>query len=128
MDKDILKRAIELKEQGLRIAQIARQLRVNSGDLRKELADCDNFDKAEIVTIVHADEPLIKTAYDTLRELFDAMRKKIQDPFVKLGELSAAMSVCERVYRAESETASDDDNPMSRLFSDEIKLLKENKG
>jgi transposase-like protein len=130
MDKDILNRAIELKGKGLRIAQIAQQLGVNKNALRKELAESDGFDKAEIVSIVHSDEPLIKTAYDTLRELFGVMRQRIQDPLVKLGEISAAMSVCDRVYRAEAEAAGnnsddDDNNPVTRLFNDEMKLLNE---
>jgi hypothetical protein len=128
MDREILNRAMELSEQGLRIAQIARQLGVNRKVLQKEMAEFDGFEKVECVVIrPSGGEPLAKTAYNTVRELLKEINAKITDPFTKLGDLSAAATVCYKIYRDESADGGegDDNNPIAQLFDDEIKLLKE---
>jgi adenylosuccinate lyase len=128
MDKDILNRAMELSEQGLRIAQIARQLGVNRKVLQKEMAEFDGFEKVECVVIRLADESLSKTAYNTVHRILKEINAKITDPFTKLGDLSAAATVCYKIYRdenADGGEGDDNNNPIVQLFDDEIKLLKE---
>jgi predicted transcriptional regulator len=132
MDKDIVKRAMELSKTGLHISQVAKQLGVSKAALRQELSKSENFEESEnvncVVTILHADESIAKTAYDTLYETLKALREKVQSPFVKVGELSSAASVVYRIYKEENadDKTNDENNPIARLFGDEIKQLKEN--
>jgi hypothetical protein len=123
MDKDILQRAVELGGRGLRMRQIARQLGVNHNTLREELSKFNSFEEA--VVIVPDSKPLATAAYDVVFAALRALDKKINDPFAKVSELSSAIDVCYKIYRAENSANGEDDNtPVMKLFGDDIKLLK----
>jgi hypothetical protein len=127
MDRDIVERAMKLSGEGLRIAQIARQLGVNRSELRREIAEYDGF--GDCTVIVPDGEPLGETARNALSRIFQKINRKIDSPSVPLSELTAAASVCYRIYKEESADAGSGGNgsndPVARLFGDEIKLLKE---
>jgi hypothetical protein len=128
MDREIVKRAMELSANGLRVAQIAKQLGVNCKVLRKEISlyneGNDNETQNVAVIVNGGREELGKTAHDVLYGVFEAIKGKINDPFVSIGELSSAASTCYKIYSAEiatrDENGNDDNNPLNRLFGDEL--------
>jgi hypothetical protein len=126
MDRSIVKRAMVLNGEGLRITQIAKRLGVNIGELRKEMATYNDFEECTVI-VEETHESLRKTALGILSNLFKEIGKKIGDPCLELGELTNAAAICYRIYKEEEKKTGDDgnDNPVTQLFGNEIKLLKE---
>jgi hypothetical protein len=123
MNRDILKRAMELNGEGLRLAQIARQLGVSPVELRKEIAGYNDFEEA-VVIVPEARKSLGKMAYDDMYAVFDAIRNRINDPFVSISDLSSIASTYYRIYKEENTGEVDNNDPITQLFGEEILNLK----
>jgi hypothetical protein len=123
MDKDIVKRAMEMSGNGQSLAQVAKKLGVNRKELRRGISEYDGFgEECEVAVIVPAAENLGSTAFNLLAHLFKAIEKKTNDPFASIGELSTASALCYKIYREENAggNANDDNDPVKRLFGDEV--------
>jgi hypothetical protein len=128
VDKDTVKRAMELSGKGLTITQVSRQLGVNQKELRKAMSEYDDFPDAEteVAIIIPSTLDLGSAAYNLLTLLLQKMRSKADSPFTSMGELVSASALMYKIYSEENEkgTAGDSNDPVVRLFGDEIKLLK----
>jgi hypothetical protein len=125
IDEKIVKEALDLCSEGMKVGLAATRLRVNRAELQTEMANYNKgFEECVLVVDKHYVEDLGKAAYKGLGDVFHKLGEQLKTGGV---DTIRAGEFLYKVYKQETASTGDidDNDPIARLFGEisEVKQL-----